>query len=376
MLTVAAGERPRSRPAPWLGGAGLVGRAAAHRAAGWLRLAAVAHDPASLRNTGTLGALLGSRFNLLLHGHSPSSSGGTTAACPPPPAASPRLDDDPDGPLIVPAEPQGRVALLRLAADGVTTWPAATRRSRRRTAPGAPGARPPPPSRRRRRAPWPCPATAPGRTPGPEAPGDPGPDEVSGRAASPAEQLLDRVAEVVEVGYPGARVRRVAGAAAGAMASRRGSAAPAGHPPGGRVLSAVPDRRARRPVTEAGVDAFARHAPLRRADTAPSWCTPGPAPAAPLRDDALRRGIRVRSFTEFQGLLDLSEYVTAQTGRLAAAGATDALYVPQRYRDLDRLPGGTPSGVEGGAGAVRDDLVGETAARAGRRPRPVPACAG
>ena len=39
---------------------------------GWLRLAAVAHDPADLRDQGTLGRLLDSRVNVLLHGHSRS----------------------------------------------------------------------------------------------------------------------------------------------------------------------------------------------------------------------------------------------------------------------------------------------------------------
>jgi hypothetical protein len=55
---------------------------------GWLRLAAVAHDPADLRDAGTLGRLLDSRVNLLLHGHSRSSAFITGAAGTPPPAAS------------------------------------------------------------------------------------------------------------------------------------------------------------------------------------------------------------------------------------------------------------------------------------------------
>ncbi len=66
----------------------------------------------------------------------------------------------------------------------------------------------------------------------------------------------------------------------------------------------------------------------------------GPPPARPLREHARRRGVLVRSFTEFQGLLDLRGYVAAQTERLS----TDPqyrpdLYLPQRYRELER-PGG------------------------------------
>ncbi|MFI0481644.1 pentapeptide repeat-containing protein [Actinomadura sp. 9N215] len=114
-------------------------------------------------------------------------------------------------------------------------------------------------------------------------------------------------------------------------------------------------------MTEADVDAFVRHVHADGTDHGSELVYLGPAPARSLRDDALRRGIRVRSLTEFQGLVDLSEYVTAQTGRLSAGGLyPPPLYVPQRYRELDRLRGETGSGeASGSATDVREDVVGE-----------------
>ncbi len=73
----------------------------------------------------------------------------------------------------------------------------------------------------------------------------------------------------------------------------------------------------------------------------------GDSPPAALRDLARRNGIHVRSFTDFQGLLDLREYVTAQTERLKSNSQYPPnLYLPQRYREADG-----PSGLE------HDDLV-------------------
>ncbi|WP_155368178.1 WD40 domain-containing protein [Catellatospora vulcania] len=72
-------------------------------------------------------------------------------------------------------------------------------------------------------------------------------------------------------------------------------------------------------------------------------------PPATLRDYAMRRGVRLRSFTQFQGLLNLGSYVAAQTEQLR----TDRIYppagyVPQRYTDLGAV--NRP---------VREDLVKE-----------------
>ena len=66
-----------------------------------------------------------------------------------------------------------------------------------------------------------------------------------------------------------------------------------------------------------------------------------------MRRLAARRHVRLRSFTEFQGMLDLGDYVNGQTARLRAdPGYPPHLYVPQRYRDLRSDDHG-----------VRDDLA-------------------
>ena len=68
-----------------------------------------------------------------------------------------------------------------------------------------------------------------------------------------------------------------------------------------------------------------------------------------MRRLAVRRHVRLRSFTEFQGMLDLADYVDGQTARLRADPCyPPRLYVPQRYRDL-----------RGDDHGVRDDLAAE-----------------
>ncbi|HWM40231.1 MAG TPA: pentapeptide repeat-containing protein, partial [Streptomyces sp.] len=72
----------------------------------------------------------------------------------------------------------------------------------------------------------------------------------------------------------------------------------------------------------------------------------GPAPDKSLRERAGRRGIRVRSFLEFQGLLDLRAYVTAQTAALTADDRyAPGLYLPQRYREAERPDGEERDGL-------------------------------
>ncbi len=66
--------------------------------------------------------------------------------------------------------------------------------------------------------------------------------------------------------------------------------------------------------------------------------------------EARRHGVRLRSFIDYQGLVDLRPLVTRQAERLA----TDAIYptqryVPQRYRVLDDAPDGE----------ARKDLLGQ-----------------
>src|SRR5262249_14587076 len=64
----------------------------------------------------------------------------------------------------------------------------------------------------------------------------------------------------------------------------------------------------------------------------------------------------VRSFIEYQGLLDLREYVAQQAARLRAdLRYPHELYVPQRYRDLEMDHGD----LEAEQGTAHDNLVEE-----------------
>ena len=61
-----------------------------------------------------------------------------------------------------------------------------------------------------------------------------------------------------------------------------------------------------------------------------------------------RLGIRLRSFVEYQGLLDLRPLVARQADRVAADRRYPAeLYIPQRYRLLD-APSDAPVGRAAG----------------------------
>ncbi|WP_147455280.1 trypsin-like peptidase domain-containing protein [Saccharothrix australiensis] len=84
------------------------------------------------------------------------------------------------------------------------------------------------------------------------------------------------------------------------------------------------------------VEAFIGHVHLSFAAADPSVPSElvysGPPAAPDLVASARRRGVRLRSFVEYQGLLDLRPLVQRQAQRLAADLAyPDELYVPQRY---------------------------------------------
>ncbi len=144
---------------------------------------------------------------------------------------------------------------------------------------------------------------------------------------SPYRDFLERVAEATQVRWPRATV------------SEREDDGYL------RVLAPIPDGGAEQfpigvilgPATEAGLDAFiARtHAQFAAADPSvrSELVYSGPAASGQLVALALRRGVRLRSFVEYQGLLDLRPLVEAQAERLAADRVYPArLYVPQRYR--------------------------------------------
>ncbi|MFG2013584.1 WD40 domain-containing protein [Actinomadura geliboluensis] len=304
---------------------------------GWLRLGAVEHtpiagEPGALRDPDTVETLLGGHVNVFFQG-TESELG-----------AVPLLGG---GAPSVPALGPGRHQTVVLTRDGMERWipeRAAQRGPERleRSWEGVAGTFPPP------------------RAETPPAPPAPELGPVRNGAAEPVHDptalLLDRLTEACETRFERATIRRIV-----PPAREEGRTDPP-H----LLLTHMEDGFVRQyrigahvgQVTEADVDAFVRHVHADGADHGSELVYLGPAPSRSLRDDALRRGIRVRSLTEFQGLLDLSEYVAAQTRRLSGDGVyPPSLYVPQRFRELDRFQ--TPDEGARLAGDVRDDVVGE-----------------
>ncbi|HEY1699853.1 MAG TPA: pentapeptide repeat-containing protein, partial [Trebonia sp.] len=383
--TMAESHRPEDRY-------GSVGEAQAtwfaerlrpHEADGWLRLAVVAHAPAVLRDGHATGDLLGARLNLLLHGSSGqdhTAFGGSrgpspwdSAASRTPRAVSSRaLTSDSNGGaapeesvLLAPAGGAGRHEILHLSADGLTRWrPGAPAPERTAHAWRAATATFPPPEPE----PEPEPGSPEALSPGTLSPetvssedmlmlprsgfGEPDPD--SARAESPAEQLLVQITEVVEAGYPGAKLRRVSGTEQ-APPHLLVTQAEDGFIRQWRVAAHAGE------VTRESVEAFA--ALVRAAGVGDRaelvYSAQNRAPQV-LRDEARRRGVQVRSFAEFQGLLDLRDYVAGQHQRLLSDQRYQhALYVAQRFRDLESL-------TQAGGDDLVAELVDELSSDAGR----------
>jgi WD40 repeat protein len=349
--TMAESHRPEDRYG-WLGEAQAAWFAERLRPCaedGWLRVAAVAHDPAIMRDGQATRRLLGARLNLLLHGASGKEPGRWAPAAPAPSAARPAAGGDGAGGgadsalLAVPAGPAGQHEILHVTAGGMARWragrdaveaPEMTARAWRSATATFPA--PPRPgvvsSRVIQARELPVPSE--GQPPGADSAED------AERAASPGVRLLGQVAEVLEAAHPDARIRSFASAS-----------------PPHLLVTHVQDGFARQwrvaahsgEVTREVIDAFAAQTHTGEPEVGAELICSGPRPPAVLRSEALRRGIRVRSLTEFQGLLDLRDYVAGQSVRLQADQRyPHALYVPQRFRDL-----------EAENGAVRDNLVEE-----------------
>ncbi|NUP84099.1 MAG: NACHT domain-containing protein, partial [Nonomuraea sp.] len=249
----------------------------------WLRLGAIGHPPAALRDAPTFDRLLTHRLNLLFHGGDPAPG-------------APRPDF-----AAIPAPRSGHHQVVEITPQGMRVWrPDADKpvRAQHRW--------------RAVRAPFTGEVPA---TPPPAAK----PEE---REPSPVELLLDRIAEVCEARHERARIRRFPDHLV------------VTHPEDGFVRQLMIGAYVGE-LTEAAAGDFARRA--HAADLAAELVFQGPPAPRALRDDLMRKGVRVRSFTEFQGLLDLTGYVAEQTTRLATDRRyPPALYVPQRYRELDR----------------------------------------
>ncbi|CAM5666578.1 TIR domain-containing protein [Streptomyces aurantiogriseus] len=292
---------------------------------GWLRIGALRHPPGSrqggapdgggpLRDTDVLARLTAPRLHLLLHG-------------PTGPGARPRLvTASGELPLLGTAGP-GRHRLLRISGDGLATW----------QGPGEP---------ERRQVEWQRAHRAFDREepdgPGPTAPDVDNPPEPEPRGVpSPAEVLRERVAEVCRTRHEGAQIREVAGPVPQLLVTwREGDFVRQQRV---FVLIGTP--------TAEDIDQVVALVHAADSETEAELVHDGPPPARELRDLARRRGVRVRSFTEFQGLLDLRGYVAAQSERLRTDPRyLPGMYLPQRYREVERL------GAEDRDGLVDDML--------------------
>jgi len=244
---------------------------------GWLRLGVIGHPTAALHDAPTFERIIAHRLNLILQG---SGQAGEAAV------AAPRrhqvVEISPGGMRIW--QPEGEPERLPRA------WRAAR-------------------------------ATFTGEaTPGP--PPEPLGSGQNRRQPTPVELLLDRITEVCEARHERARIRRMPDHLV------------VTHPEDGFVRQTMIGAHAGE-LTAGDAAEFVRQA--HAAELSAELVYQGPPPARTLREDLMRRGVRLRSFTEFQGLLDLSGYVAEQTARLVTDRRyPPGLYVPQRYRELDR----------------------------------------
>ncbi|MEU6743299.1 TIR domain-containing protein [Streptosporangium sandarakinum] len=286
--------------------------------AGWLRVGAVGHPPVAphLRDAATVERLLAGRLNLLLHG-----ADGTRGAS----AADGPETEGGAGPrdaLRLPALAPGRHRIIEVTADGLRRWdrdrddPAPTEEvTRRWHATGLTFA----------------PADSPEGLTGPAAlpPAGPGPAGPE-RAPSPSTLLLDRIAEVCEARHDRVKIKKIPGEVPQLLVT---------YPEDGFVRQLRIGAHAGEP-TRREVEAFAGQVHASGMEHGAELVYQGPPPSPALREETARRGLRLRSFTEFQGLMDLTGYVADQTARLRADRRyPPELYVPQRFRELDR-PGG------------------------------------
>lgn len=306
---------------------------------GWLRIGALRHPlatpgrhpragatPGPLRDTDTFARLTAPRLHLLLHGPTGAREPAQTADTPDTlPLSSGEL------PLFGTPAP-ARHQLLRLTREGLTRW-----RGRSEAGP------------ERLKAAWrhahqafdvqqpfagESAAAAAPQDPALAAAGDPAPE--TRVVADPRDALVARVAEVCRTRHEGTQLRHVPGPVPQLLVTWNES---------GFVRQQRVAVCAGTPKPE-DVDRFIDI--IHASDTEPDaeLVHDGPPPSRELRDRARRRGIRIRSFTEFQGLLDLRSYVAAQSERLRADRQyPPSLYLPQRYREAERPDGREHDGL-------------------------------
>ncbi|MGQ0574635.1 MAG: pentapeptide repeat-containing protein [Pseudonocardia sp.] len=265
---------------------------------GWFRLGVVRHDPvpargrppgpSTLRDADVLADVLGGRLNLLLHG--PGTGGDSLARL----GASMR---------VLPAAAPGAFELVALTADGLS-----------RCSPDDP-------------QPYDTAVDWPGAsatfTPVAPAPRDrPQAMEILEPLLDDQRRLLRRIEEVVRTRHEGARVHLIPTDPPHLLVTA---------PQQGQVVtraSAVGAHAGE--LTEGIVEAFVAHV---RPGGGELVYQGGDPPPRALREHARRHDVVLKSFVEFQGMVDLSGYVARQTARLRAdARYPPGLYVRQRYR--------------------------------------------
>jgi len=307
-------------------------RMGAYAELGWLRLAAghqppldgAGHDTRTRRDATNLDLTLGRHLNLLVAG---LGDDGASAE----PARLPRsevgvVSGRPARATSV--EPRAGYQLLRLHSGGIERW---DRRFSERAVGWRPDDRHDPSGRVAYRRRWPgATATFPRRGAGaqPLAARMDNAGPVLGERVR--DGFAERVSQVARLRHRDAQVDLIE-AAAGVPAYLRVTVAD------GPVAEQRPLGLCAGDVDETVVAAFADrvHAAYAATDaTLTSHLIYGGEPAAPNLVAAARaRGVRLRSFVEYQGLLDLRDYVRRQTEALAADRLyPPSLYLPQRYR--------------------------------------------
>ncbi|MFD5082068.1 TIR domain-containing protein [Kitasatospora sp. NPDC058406] len=266
-------------------------------------------DAEPLRDVDRFTRLTAPRLHLLLHG--PAAARGAVGP----------LTTSAGEVTVVGAPAAGGHQLLRLTRDGLTRW----------SAPDAEPQQAAVPWRRAGRA-FPVPEPA-GPAPTVEPPQvdevrpAAGAERETRRLTSPVDALLARVAEVCRTRHQGAQIREVAGSPPQLFVTW----AESGLVRQQRVAVSV-----QTPTLE-DVDRFADEVHADGAGLDAELVHDGPPPPRVLRERARRRGVRLRSFVEFQGLLDLRDYVSAQSERLSTDSQYQpGLYLPQRFRDAER----------------------------------------
>lgn len=317
--------------------------------AGWFRLGAVAHPPrppdvdedaaaaGGFLTDDAASGLLDPHLNLIIHGgygggerqngpenarareslHGIDRSG----------AADSGVTIRPDGMGVVPpASGSVRTQLLQIRPDGVVRWAADGRaRADSGSLPGARAVRsaPTPGRWRTAGATFVSEPARGSRDAGSALPMRPAPDPE--RLSDPTMVLLDRITEVCRMRHEQVRVRTVPGPFPHVFATYQADGFVRQSQIGAFVGTVAIDV----------IEDFIQKVHAGDPTNVSELVYQGPPVSPSLRDGALRRGVRVRSFTEFQGLLDLREFVANQTRRLRGAQQyLPELYVTQRYREL------------------------------------------